>query len=172
MGDDDLRQSIGLTTRQIDVLRSALYFSNRDLWFGIANRLYVDSCADVKKFLRRKLQNRDTEFLCCITLDGAQRVISYDELYKGGRDDVTFYYPEIIKLCMKKNAEFVIVAHNHPDLVRKPSKGDIQTALELKKTLSMFDIIMLDDLVIAGNDITSIHEIMTYRDLFAVGNKE
>ena len=89
-------------------------------------------------------------------------------MFRGSTNDVVFNHREIIKLCLRDRASFLITAHNHPTGNRLPSDSDVETAVKLKRCLEHIDVILVDDLVVAGNDITSIHEIMNYADLFGV----
>lgn len=52
----------------------------------------------------------------------------------------------------------VIFAHNHPSGVTKPSRADESITIALKQALALVDVKVLDHLVVAGNDVTSLVE--------------
>lgn len=69
---------------------------------------------------------------------------------------------EIIKLCTKFNAKNVILLHNHPG--RKmfndiPSISDIGYFVKFKKELELYDIKLLDSIIVTQNSYVSFKEL-------------
>jgi DNA repair protein RadC len=51
------------------------------------------------------------------------------------------------------------LAHNHPSGWAKASRADIELTRQLKQSLAVVDITLLDHLVIAANQVVSIAEL-------------
>ena len=55
-----------------------------------------------------------------------------------------------MKQALAHNAAAVIFAHNHPSGSREPSQADIQLTRQLKETLALVDVRLLDHFIVAG----------------------
>jgi DNA repair protein RadC len=53
----------------------------------------------------------------------------------------------------------MILAHNHPSGLAQASAADIALTRQLKHSLAVVDIALLDHLVIAANQVVSIAEL-------------
>ncbi len=67
----------------------------------------------------------------------------------------------IIKTALDENATKVILYHNHPGGTPAPSVADITTTSRLKKALGVFDMELLDHIVIADTSYYSFAEERT-----------
>lgn len=86
----------------------------------------------------------------------------------------------IIHRCLDINANYFIVAHNHPSGSLKPSEADISRSNELKTLGFMFEMPLQDSIIITKNDYVSIDkdesDAMTIytliHSILAMGNGE
>ena len=60
--------------------------------------------------------------------------------------------------ALKQNAAAVILAHPHPSGVAEPSQADEFITRRLKEALDLVDIRVLDHIIVAGGDTTSMAE--------------
>lgn len=65
---------------------------------------------------------------------------------------LTVHPREVVKRSLQHNAAAVIFSHNHPCGVAEPSEADRQLTNKLKDALSLFDVRVLDHIVIAGTE--------------------
>lgn len=63
---------------------------------------------------------------------------------------------QIVFTALKVNATNVVIAHNHPSGNLKISKEDISVTNKLKEALKIFDITLLDSLVLTSSSYKSI----------------
>lgn len=63
-----------------------------------------------------------------------------------------------MKEALKQNAAAVILAHPHPSGVAEPSQADEFITKRLKEALDLVDIRVLDHIIVAGGDTTSMAE--------------
>jgi len=52
----------------------------------------------------------------------------------------------------------VILSHNHPSGVAEPSQADELITRRLREALELIDVRVLDHLIVAGGDVTSLAE--------------
>ena len=112
----------------------------------------------VKSFLRLQLEQKEREHFSVMFLDAQHRLIDYQILFMGSINSAKVSLREIIKVALQLNACALIVAHNHPSGVATPSPQDIDVTNSLMSALKLFDIKLLDHMVIGHNDIISMAE--------------
>jgi DNA repair protein RadC len=71
---------------------------------------------------------------------------------KGGIDGTIADIEMISAMAVKSLAKGVIVAHNHPSDNTKPSQADLNVVKRLKEALSLFQINLLDSLIVTPNN--------------------
>ncbi len=110
-----------------------------------------------KDFVKLKLFAYEHEVFACLFLDNHNRVIVFDELFRGTIDGASVYPREVVKACLSCNAAAVIFAHNHPSGIAEPSQADIAITERLRKALALIDVRVLDHLIV-GDEVTSFAE--------------
>jgi DNA repair protein RadC len=110
-----------------------------------------------KDFVKLKLFAYEHEVFACLFLDNRNRVIVFEELFRGTIDSASVYPREVVKACLSHNAVAVILAHNHPSGVSEPSQADIAITERLRKALALIDVRVLDHLIV-GEEVTSFAE--------------
>ena len=60
---------------------------------------------------------------------------------------------------LRENASAVIFAHNHPAGSTEPSQADQLLTRQLRESLSMIDVRVLDHLIVAGQQTVSFAEL-------------
>lgn len=113
----------------------------------------------VKNYLRLKIQNLEHEEFYCVWLDAKHAVIEFEKAFNGTLTQTSVYPREIVKSALKHNAAAVIFAHNHPSGNATPSSADESLTANLKTTLALIDVRVLDHFVIADTRVTSFAEI-------------
>lgn len=110
--------------------------------------------------------NRDVETVFLLCLDAKSKVISCRMIGEGSINSASVPIRKIVETAINANASSVVLAHNHPSGVAIPSPEDIQTTRRLGKALHAVEIILVDHLVVAGNDFVSIAQsgAYSYRD--------
>jgi DNA repair protein RadC len=110
-----------------------------------------------KDFVKIKLATYEHEVFSCLFLDNRNRVITFEEMFRGTIDGASVYPREVVKACLSCNAAAVIFAHNHPSGATDPSQADIAITERLKKALALIDVRVLDHLIV-GEEVTSFAE--------------
>lgn len=112
----------------------------------------------MKDYLTLTLADRPHEVFCAAWLDNRNRVIAFDELFRGTIDGAAVHPREVVKAALAHNAAAVVFAHNHPSQVAEPSAADELITVRLRDALALLDIRVLDHIIVAGTETTSLAE--------------
>lgn len=113
---------------------------------------------DVKAMLALKYGLRKDETFGMILLDSANMYIDLVEISNGAKHHVDVPYRALVRTCLEKNADKVILFHNHPTGHLAFSEDDLRLTAELNDLLSGVDVTVTDHIVIAGAKCNSFVE--------------
>lgn len=113
---------------------------------------------DLTDYLIIKLGKLKFETFSIICLDINKRFITIEQIFRGTIDSATIYPRDLVEKSLTVGASFVIIAHNHPSGISKPSKEDVEITKILYKAFLMVNIKMIDHIIVAGNSIYSFRE--------------
>jgi len=112
----------------------------------------------VRDYLRLTLRARPYEVFVGIFLDSQNRLLAFEEMFRGTLAQTSVYPREVVKAALARNAAAVIFAHNHPSGLAEPSRADELLTQALKQALALVDIRTLDHFVVAGSQLVSFAE--------------
>lgn len=118
----------------------------------------MNSPAIVRDFVSYKLATFEHEVFCVMFLDTQNNLIEFTELFRGTLSSASVYPREVAKEALYYNAGSVILVHNHPSGSPEPSDADRRITRRLQDALGLFDIRVLDHLIVANPDVTSFAE--------------
>lgn len=95
------------------------------------------------------------EYAKVIYLNRANRVLGIQNLSIGSTSGTSIDVKLILATAIKSNASGIILAHNHPSGTLKPSKADINITERLAKAAKLFEISLLDHIIITKNTYVS-----------------
>lgn len=121
-------------------------------------RQSLNSPAAVREYLRLSLPDLPHEVFCCAFLDAQNRVIAFEELFRGTLTQTSVYPREVVKRALHHNCGAIILARNHPSGVCEPSHADETLTQALKQALTLVDVRVLDHFIIAGAGVMSFAE--------------
>ena len=157
METKQLELSIDYASRasQQNIIREALNILQKDL---SKNQIGMNSPQAVKDYCRLKLATKEHEVFAVLFLDNQHRLIEFKELFRGTISSCSVHIREVAKEALKLNCAAVILTHNHPSGICEPSLSDVNITKSLKKSLSLFDIRVLDHIVVSLEGTTSLAE--------------
>ena len=112
----------------------------------------------VRNFLRLRLAPQEREMFGVIFLDNQNAVIAFETLFQGTINAVEVHPRIVAQAALKHNAAAVVLAHNHPSGSQEPSQADKKITERLVQALSLFNVRVIDHLIVAGNNFTSFAE--------------
>ncbi|MCH4565051.1 DNA repair protein RadC [Halomonas sp. EGI 63088] len=113
----------------------------------------------VFEYLQVLLQEVEHEVFSAVFLDSQHRVIRFEELFRGTIDSASVYPREVVKQALACNSAAVILVHNHPSGDPEPSDADRRITQRLKEALGLFDIRVIDHIVVGSEGCKSFAEL-------------
>ncbi len=148
----------GLGPAKAAVLGTVVELARRSLAEQAATGDVLTSPQAVRDYLCLSLRTRPYEVFVGIFLDSQNRLLAYEEMFRGTLTQTSVYPREVVKTALARNAASVIFAHNHPSGIAEPSRADELLTQALKQALALVDIRTLDHFVVAGSQVISFAE--------------
>jgi len=138
----------GIGNEKYAVFQACLELGQRYLAEAMKKRQVLRGAKNTERYLMARMRDYQHEVFACLFLDTHNRVISFDELFHGTVNETSVHPREVVKRALKHNAVSVILAHNHPSGISKPSKIDEMITEQLKAALKLIDVEVLDHVVV------------------------
>ena len=102
------------------------------------------------------MQHEKREIVKIVILNIRNEILKIKNIALGGCDFVNLNIRDVLSEPIKIQAPKMILVHNHPSGDSTPSKADIEFTQRLYKASQIFEIELLDHLVIGNMQYTSI----------------
>lgn len=114
----------------------------------MAEQVKITSSKIAFNLVNKFLSDLPHEEFWMLLLNRANKVIKEIFVSKGGISSTVVDIRVICKSALENNASGIILAHNHPSGQLQPSSEDRQITKKLKEALKLFDIVLLDHLIV------------------------
>ncbi len=119
----------------------------------------ITSPIDIYNLLKHELEDEQVELIKVVILNKKNIVKSMITISKGTQDRAVVGIKELLVEPLKQMASSIIIVHNHPSGDPSPSKQDINFTRVMCERCDMFDIKVLDHIIIGKNKYVSIREL-------------
>lgn len=102
------------------------------------------------------MQHEKREIVKIVILNSRNEIMKIKDIALGGSNFVNLNIKDILSEPIKMQAPKIILVHNHPSGNSTPSNTDIEFTKKLYKASQIFDIELLDHMVIGNMQYTSI----------------
>lgn len=145
-----------LTKRELNTINRAIailasHFQREDLT--------ATSPDLVKKYCQLNIGGLDYEVFAMMMLDNKNRLMKFSILFRGTIDHATIHPREVAREVLLINAAAVIFVHNHPSGNVEPSRPDLLMTAKLTDCLKLFDVRVLDHIIVSGEATLSLMEL-------------
>lgn len=155
----DLKAIHGLGEAKICQLAAILALARRALEEELKRDCLLQNSDQVKTYCAALLGHEPIEYCIALFLDNQHRLICTEEISRGTLTQTSIYPREVVKAGLAHHAAALILAHNHPSGLAEPSAADIHLTEQLKCSLAVVDIALLDHLIVAANKVVSLAEL-------------
>ena len=142
---DQLSAVTGMGVAKITEILAALELSKRYLLKS--DQPIIDSPEKAIEQLT-DIRDKKQEYFVCLTLDGANRLITKRIITIGTLTSSLVHPREVFADAITDRAASIIVAHNHPSGTLSPSQADIDVTHRLKETGELIDIKLIDHVLV------------------------
>ena len=139
-------------------LAAVIELARRALAQELMQRPLFDHPAKVKQYLQLQLEAREHEVFAVLFLDAGNRMLRFEELFRGTLMQTSVYPREVVKRALEVGCAAVVFAHNHPSGAAEPSKADEFLTRTLQSALRLVDVRVLDHLVVGRGEVVSFAE--------------
>ncbi|MDR0329847.1 MAG: DNA repair protein RadC [Rickettsia sp.] len=129
--------------------------TNRMLKQKVINQNVISSWNVLIDYLKATMGSIKTEQFRILFLNKKNVLIADEVLSQGTIDQATIYPREIIKRALFNEAGAIILVHNHPSGVSKPSSTDIELTHKIVETCANMNISVHDHVIITANEYFS-----------------
>lgn len=105
----------------------------------------------VVNFARMKLAGLPHEAFMAIFLNVQNEMVGHEIIYEGTVDQVMVNPRRIVEKALAQHAAGLIVVHNHPSGYTDPSEEDKRLTQSLKDAVRLFDIRLIDHIIVGMN---------------------
>lgn len=151
---DKLLQIHGLGSAKAGQLISAIELSKR---FLIKKNKKITSPSDIYQELQA-YKNKQQEYFIALYLDGANHLYDTKVITIGTLNQSLVHPREVFSYAIEKRCASIIVAHNHPSGILKPSSEDIEVTRRLKESAKILGIELLDHVIFTKDDFLSLKD--------------
>jgi len=103
-------------------------------------------------------RNKKREYLLCITLNWANKIISQKIITIWLINQSLIHPREIFAWAIEDRANSIILVHNHPSWINYPSNNDLKNTKRIKEVWELVWIKLLDHIIITKNNHFSFKE--------------
>lgn len=114
-----------------------------------AGALFITTSDDVVRLLRPQLEALPHEECWALFLSSSNRIVERRRVSQGGVQGTVVDHRLVVKRALELLATQLILVHNHPSGTAEPSLQDKALTKKIADAASLFDIRLLDHIVIA-----------------------
>lgn len=147
-----LRMVSGLGAKRTERIRAAMEIGRR---LAISNKSVeqiITSSDDVVEIMRPQLRELKHEECWVLFLTNSNRIIERTRISQGGVQATVVDQRLIVKRALELLSTRLIVVHNHPSGSATPSQADFDITAKIKAATSIFDIQLLDHIIITSTE--------------------
>ena len=152
MPSSRLRMVAGLGSKRAERIHGAIEAGRRVSSADRAIEETISSSDDVVRAMRPKLKELKHEECWAIYLTNSNRIIESTCISKGGVQATVVDHRLIVKRALELLSTRIIIVHNHPSGSANPSGADFDITKKIKEATSLFDIQLLDHIIISATE--------------------
>ncbi|MVW73040.1 MULTISPECIES: DNA repair protein RadC [unclassified Bordetella] len=156
---DELMTLSGLGAAKACSLAAVLELARRATEEQLTRQHVLSEPSHVKQYFRTALGHRTVEHCIALYLDNQLNLIATGELARGTLNQASVYPREVVREALRHHAAAIILAHNHPSGIARPSDADLRFTTHLRQALALVDVRLVDHLIVAGHQVVSMAEL-------------
>lgn len=125
----------------------------------IGEKLKISTPKDIAFQLIDELSHHKQEHFMLVMLDTKNQLIGIDTITVGTLNASLVHPREVFKPAIKRSANSVILAHNHPSGVTDPSSEDLSLTTRLVESGKILGIQVVDHIIVGNHAYCSLKEL-------------
>lgn len=154
----ELKREKGIGDAKAIILHAAFELGKRRTEKVRQERVYFRTVEDIFKFASPLLEGLPHEEAWVFFINRANALIAHHRHSQGISHAVLIDERQIVREALELRADGVAIVHNHPSGVCAPSSNDMEITRRVKAALGLFQMRLLDHIIIAGEHYFSIEK--------------
>ena len=148
----DLKNFNGVgEAKAISIIAALEVGRRRNVSVGEDDALKIRTSSDAYRIARAELDDLPHEEFWVMMVNRSHHVFKKELISKGGMNSTVVDPKIIFKYAISAGANGIVVCHNHPSGIAKPSEADIRLTKKLKEGAGIMDIDFLDHIIVGAN---------------------
>ncbi len=153
-----LMQFKGIGLAKATQIIASLELVKRMNYLEMLNKDMIKEPLVLINWLKKHIGTKNQEYFVIVFLNNKNQIIGYSDIYKGSSNSVSINASEIFSEAIKKQAQKVIIAHNHPSQFIEPSVADDETTYQLQKAGKLMNVPLIDHIIVSFDSYYSYAE--------------
>ena len=136
-------------------LVAVLELARRAMAEQLRARQVLDTPEALAHYLQLHLAHRGHEVFAVLFLDAQHRLIALEEMFRGTLAETSVDPREVVVRALDLQAAAVVLAHNHPTGLVRPSRADEALTRGLRAALALVDVRVLDHVIVGPGQALS-----------------
>ncbi|MHB8125940.1 MAG: RadC family protein [Desulfitobacteriaceae bacterium] len=154
----ELEQVNGLGKAKSAEIKAAVELGRRSVSADPLIRPIVNSPEDIVHLVMEEMRNLDREHFRVVTLTTKNHILGISSISVGSLNSSLVHPRECFKEAIRRNANAIILLHNHPSGDPTPSREDIEVTKRLSEGGHLLGIEVLDHIIIGDKRYISLKE--------------
>ncbi|MCD8036307.1 MAG: DNA repair protein RadC [Clostridiales bacterium] len=107
------------------------------------------------EYAKSYLSNLNTEKMYVVCLDNSLSVINCVEAGNGAVGSVSLEMRDLIEIAIRNKAAKIMLMHNHPSGIARPSPGDLTFTVKCTEALKVIGVDLEDHIIVGGGEYFS-----------------
>lgn len=153
---EELKTIPGIGNTKAAQILSAIEIGRRLSYNKAVEKIRINSPRSIANIYMDEMRYFHKEHFRVILLDTKNQIISTEEISIGTLNASIVHPRDVFKVAIKKNANSIILIHNHPSGDVTPSREDINISLRLEEVGRIVGIKVLDHIILGDNQYISL----------------
>ncbi|MEG2597033.1 MAG: JAB domain-containing protein [Oscillospiraceae bacterium] len=120
---------------------------------------YLENADKIRHFLQPRFIGRAEETVYLLCMNNACKLLRAEIISTGTKSMAHIDTRKLVETVIQCGAVSVVLAHNHPHGVARPSQNDVLTTKRMEKVLIQLGIELLDHFIVAQGECVSMMEM-------------
>ncbi|WP_349314957.1 DNA repair protein RadC [Chitinophaga sp. MM2321] len=153
-----LRKLRGMGSAKAVTIMAAMELARRRQAGTIDKKTVIHNGSDAALFFKPMLADQYFETFYVMFLNNANKVLHYRCISSGGMTSTVVDTKIIFREALEAHATKLLLCHNHPSGSLRPSQADIRITHKIKELGQLFDIDVLDHIIVSETGYYSLVE--------------
>ena len=126
----------------------------REKYCNYDDGVKFSNCDVAMNIFKNRFFGLEAEEFHVAFLDSQNCLIKCEKMFSGTINSASVYPREIAKRALELNASAIVLAHNHPSGLSRPSRPDDEITDQIVSALDLLDVRVLDHIIVGKTNFS------------------